>query len=512
MKKILLFFGGFCMFYCVVGQDLNSAITNEIFINAPTINNVANTGADFVIENQSFLKVMVYDGDSARIYWDADINSTQNQGRDKFTLDGVFDPDVVLTTDLQYALVVFESHGDIYISLWEYNGSGYSEIIGALGNYIFPYYLDEGSSPNIDMDHNNYIAVTWKNHNGEIKAIVGEYSAGPSFYFSNPVTIDYDSRDPDVSIYTDPVTSVEYVTFTYIRDINQGPDHEWVVLQETYTNIDNNNIISSATSLYNPGNPPYTIYGRPRIAAPFYHDLLFNGDEFFVVVDFITVDGATTTWEIPGYTYYNSNYYYLNYNPDHPYVPNNKPVVTYTGDLSVVAWQIYCYDDPLNPTTQSRNIIAWYTLFSTGGITSQDAAMVNLNTPIAQVFVSVAGRRANNDDVLYFWLDSDRGDMAYRTSPVGTIQMRKIREEDPEEISSDKLFAFEQYGKQLFIKSEFDHFGLLLSDISGRIILKSNDLSETSQSIDLSGLSKGVYIVKCYSGKHQETIKIVVSH
>ena len=112
----------------LTAQVFHEAVNPEDFTNAPSINNVTNTGADMLIEDAQYSRVMVFDGDAPQFAWETNNGS----GSDYFLIDGIWDPDVVLTDDFLYALVCLEelSSNSIYLSLWEYNQAGvFSEVM-----------------------------------------------------------------------------------------------------------------------------------------------------------------------------------------------------------------------------------------------------------------------------------------------------------------------------------------------------------------------------------------------
>ncbi len=386
-----------CVLVAQPNPDPQPASTNHLLIGAPSIDNVQNTGADIITIDCDVVMVMVYDGDEPMFYWDITTYQGNYTGMSPFLDQDITDPDVVLTPDFNHALVVYEYNGRIYLSVWEFDGGQSYYELQWFNNTQYPLHLQSGMNPNIDMDFGWHFAITWHSDNGktdEIWAAVGEFSSGgnPSLNLSDPVVIDR-GRFPDVAIYEDTVT------FTYLRDIGGGPDYDWVYFQESKTNIENHNIVSSHVNLYNTANPPFSDYGRPRIAAPFYNDFLFYGSEFFVTVDYREYDGFWQ-YEIVGYVYhnhqlspvrkYNENDFFFNLNKD--------PVVTYHGDESVVAWTISC---PYPPDQTDRiNIMARYTYYFNGFYNSYDAPLVNQYLDDDQTISSIAGRRANT--VLYF--------------------------------------------------------------------------------------------------------------
>lgn len=62
---------------------------------------------------------------------------------------------------------------------------------------------------------------------------------------------------------------------------------------------------------------------------------------------------------------------------------------------------------------------------------------------------------------------------------------------------------------QLNINSDVDNYSLQVIDLTGKIIINKNNLSETTQ-IDLSNMPNGIYMVKINNGGHQLTKKVII--
>ena len=293
---LLLIFIFLASFTICLSQDFHDASTPETPIGAANINNVTNTGADMIKVDQDYCKVMVFDGNAPQFAWERNSGS----GIEYFYLDGVWDPDVVLTNDKMYALVCFEieSHtcSNIYLSLWEYDGGGnYIEIVGNFGQYSFPHFIDEGINPNIDIGFDDRFIITWHtcNESSEIKAIAGEYTGGvvdlsPNIALVAPET----AWTPDVTICYD------YVTFTYIR-LDEQYYPEWVTTETNYYDVYNDDIINQCTThiLRNSIGYDSGIFGRPRIASPPQY-LHYPGSDYTTSVDFSYFGDGGPEWEI----------------------------------------------------------------------------------------------------------------------------------------------------------------------------------------------------------------------
>jgi|GEM_PF-2785334 hypothetical protein len=84
-------------FMQVRGQALEIPSTNDFNANASTINDVENTGVDFVNTMSDYSKVMVYDGEMPSFAWDKNAAT----GIYPFSDNKITDPDVILTNNQQ---------------------------------------------------------------------------------------------------------------------------------------------------------------------------------------------------------------------------------------------------------------------------------------------------------------------------------------------------------------------------------------------------------------------------
>jgi len=492
----------------LTAQVFHEAVNPENFTNAPSINNVTNTGADMLIEDAQYSRVMVFDGDDPQFAWETNNGS----GSDYFFIDGIWDPDVVLTDDFLYALVCLEelSSNSIYLSLWEYNQAGvFSEVIGQLGAYNFPHYIDEGKNPNIDIGYDDKFVITWESlgQPSEIFAIAGEYLGGaidlsPDIAYIAPEA----HRSPDISILGD------YVSFTFVRDDGNGAE-SWVVMQADYPDVYSppqgllvTPIFQQVVHFHSGTNE--SVYGRPRIASPpTYPGVPAN--DFVAVIDFYWEDWDVGIWEILFVNYHNGLVYGAPtvFNDNYILFPNYEPVVTYTGDLGVVCWTSYIE----YPSTgySSLDVVGQY--FQTLGNPGQaynplDFHLVNLHYAEIQRTPAVGGRRWLDGYGLIFWVDEDSNDMAYRVNQEGTNNMRKGPEEETEALPPG--FTVLITNGTIRVITELKNYNYQLMDVTGRVVLHKTASHETS--VSLEGFSPGIYFIKCYAPNAVETRKFLI--
>jgi hypothetical protein len=490
-------------YYCYC-QTFNGAINAETFLNTSNISNVENTGADMVQYDQSYSKVMVYDGDAPQFAWECDNGS----GYDDFYNTGVVmisDPDVVLTNDLRYAIVCYELDGYIYMSVWQLNQGVYSEIIGSFGQYNFPYLIEEGTNPNIDIGFDDEYVITWE-LNMEIKALAGDYAGGVFSLSSNIANV-----APEIAWTPDVTVCDDYVTFTYIRVYNDTD--EWVTHETNYTDVYNDNVTGTIMSIKKADPSLNATFGRPRIASPPQYPSYPTSD-YTTVVDYYWEDMGYGMWDILVFQYDNNSYSNapIPYNPNFYTVPNYEPVVTYMGDLGVVCWTA-TIEYP-NTSYTSLDVVALY-FQTSGGLGlpySWDGPVVNMDFTGTQNIPSVAGRRWNDGYGFYFWKDesNDYSDMVHRTSYEGTLNMRLMPDSSADHFvnkSIEEGFNIEIAGDLLTINSENPAFRYYIADMTGRILFNGEQSSYLT--IHLSPLPIGIYLVACEDGINRKVRKFV---
>jgi hypothetical protein len=198
------------------------------------------------------------------------------------------------------------------------------------------------------------------------------------------------------------------------------------------------------------------------------------------------------------------------FNDDHRLIPNYEPVVTYMGDLGVVCWTAYIEYPGTGQTTFDVVGRYFYSIGNPGMYSSiHDSPIVNSNNHYmeTQRTPSVGGRRWNDGQALYFWVDEDSNDMAYRVSTEGTINMRKG---ELEETVDEETVGFEISitNRTIRIMSELQNYDYQLLDVTGRVILQKTASYETV--IPLEGISPGIYFIRCYAPNAVETHKFLI--
>jgi hypothetical protein len=480
----------------------------EYPINATVISGVLNTGADMVIDDNRYSKVMVYDGNEPKFAWETDIST----GRTVFSHttqppNGYLplDPDVVLTSSRNQALVCYEADGEIWLSVWMVSLGGYVEIVGTFGNYTLPLSLGYGTNPNIDIGFDDEFVITWQSApTVMIEAVAGDMLGGNLSLSGVAQVYGQESITPDVTVCD------FNVTFTFIIPDDQGPD-EWVTLETSYTDVSGNNI--SANPYVIPVNGQYQdgIYGRPRIASPPYYAVgNYSCTDYTTTVDYYFVDGMVGMWNID--VFQKNNQQYTNvahiYNNYYQYVPNTEPAITYLGDLGVVSWTA-TIDYP-GTNYNSLDVVGRY--FQTSGSLGApygipDAPVVNDHYDEVQHIPSVAGRRWNTGLGFYFWRDADQGDMYHRTGFEGDMSLRKEKEKVISGNQIFDLFSIQLVGPDLRITSELETYTVFIVDMTGRTLMQLTGEKETL--ISLSPLPKGIFGVVCTSETQRKSLTFV---
>ncbi len=478
--------------FSTIAQTIELPATQDIHVNAMSINNVLNTGADQVrIPGNLLAKAMVYDGDVPQFAWDYGGNT----GNTNFITPQIIDPDVVLTEDASFALVCYKKNGDIYLSLFALTGGNYSEIT-TLGGINYPHNIGDGKNANIDL-WNDQFMITWESSSQSIMALGGIYSGSGVFTLGKVATVEKNkSITPDVTIYNN------VVTFTYI-DISLLNTNWWVSLQDDFNTILSGSANSTSNPIYHITPASKVYFGRPRISSP--NDGFFDDHDFTIVIDEKNIDGnGIDIWNIKIKQIYINNFGLpiLTINPTLSIKSNTEPVITYVGDWSVVSWTSY-FQYPGTQTYSTEVLSRYIQSYGGGAPTTTYASIVNYDWDNTQSIPSVSGRRSG-ERVLYLYKNEDQNvmDMMYRTSPYA----KNLRRANPSQIiSCEKTneFSFVSLQNSIEINIDKESFDFYILDISGKKIV--NQMGNSGKAIvDLSNLPTGIYIIHC-SSKDKET-------
>jgi hypothetical protein len=519
MKKYFFAICWFVLSTQVTKAQIFHAPSNpEYPINATIVSGVLNTGADMVIDQIGYSKVMVYDGNEPKFAWETNLST----GRSVFYHNTQHhsgyipvDPDVILNNSRDFALVCYELDGEIWLSVWELIQGGYVEIVGAFGNFNVPMILGYGSNPNIDIGYQDEFVVTWQSvpyqNQTSIEALAGDILSGVLSLAPNVAAIfTYNSLTPDVTVCEDNVT------FTFIRKYAQGAD-DWVTFETTYTDVYNATGTGTLHTIPIQNQIPTGVFGRPRIASPPPYTPYpgfpgYDASDYTTTVDYYWEDLGIGLWQINVYQKNNAQYYNGTahiYNDYNYLVPNTEPVVSYLGDLGVVCWTA-TIEYP-NTSYTSLDVVARY-FQTTGGnygypFGGLDVPVVNDNYIGTQHIPSVAGRRWNTGFGFYFWRDVDQGDMYHRTGQQGSLNLRKGMDDPITASTLQESLNLEQFGENLRVTSSLDNYSIQIMDISGRMMMKANGSGDMIFGVE--NLPRGVYIIRGSAGNISKSLKFV---
>ncbi len=399
---------------------------------------IQNTGNDIKPRSSSFWHVNTWDG--SKPSWSWAINNVVQKTYDIQGINTgiVSDPDIVLSMDREWVRIVYVLDGFLVTSeLWQFNGTDYS--------YVSTQTLDEGINPNIDVNNANHVAVTYQKLGvPQVFAFVEEINNT----LAGPIFINQDGQRPDVAISNFAgILGQVVVSFTYI-----SPDDQVLVLdQHRYGNL----LSGSSTAIsqeFRPIDAWQAIngtFGTPRIAHNWYNETFpwcqFTVDDWHlscaVAVDFkatnndeyiYTMTRHINGCNMPGTTFQLSVVNTANNSFVAPQ-ENRRPVVSYCGDVIVVAWE---YLRPLPPATVvlsntiNRDIIVRRLTWNGIPWGINVYSRVNLLNTGDQVIPSVSGRYttggATASDCYYLFVDQNANDVLFKGSYYHNINLRPV--------------------------------------------------------------------------------------
>lgn len=507
--------------------------------------NVNNTGNDMLgyeVGGSPFkMQITVADGNDPHIIYK---NENQNSGGLVSTdlIDNtlcpnadIIDPDVVLvnndapisgqqTTDV---LIIYETTGgDINLVIKTFDNTQgwlYHQ------NYQNGINIGQGINPNIDIStaiyrlqynnppHPNPIAkfvIVWE-ENGNINSIVGESDFNGKYTFGIIATIYDKSFNGNVSASL-PDATISYlntsgdpynpsdswtVTYTFLDEKNKG----LLVYQDNYSNIFNGSINSSNLTTRHTFNPS-DMMGIPRIASPDNNHGLapYGVEDYTIVMGGVIVDpdpiygilGFNRHYNSQTQAYTNNDYNYAYTNQANVYEGN--PVIAYAGDIAIVVWEIDAWIG--NGFGLDGRDIIQHQLTYDGSFATNYYSLVNMDVTKTQEIPSVAADYSY--DVLYSFYDENDLNIKFKTSQCNSQVLRIKKEDNVLGIYPNPATDF------LNVNLQEDAF-VRIYDLHGRQVLNKN-LKSGNHKLDISVLSKGVYIIKLESNIEVKAERIIV--
>ncbi len=518
MKKYIIL-ATITLFINMVSAQFYLSVNPDFSIqNTGNVQNTGNDIAEYSMNLNQDMKVMVWDGDNPGFYWSLEgTGGVINSGIMPIdTCSGgniaVFNPDVVLSEGGAVALIVWEDNGNIYVCSKEFVNNQFQHKYG-------PFSFGPGINPNVDAAHRYKdirCVVTWE-FNNEIfaKACNIEGLDTSSTLIIKPSTGDPRYKKPDVALYlyegqTDTFT---VVSFAYA---GEKPNGNWLfqvvqyyidsLIDPTKGHLDT---LKYPNRIPSPGPFQYILtVGYPRIAAPALPQDTFD---FSMVVDVHYLD---EDWNqirgIWNFTAFNNNLFRHFYDtcinaylppptfPTTHYV-NYKPVITYCGDNIHVAWEYF--DQPGEIWQDHWHIIKLS--LDLDGTPTDDYSVVNYNLTSNYQKPSIAGRFSYFTHNLYTFYDMYAGEVNYKSSYCSNQYLRMSKPEP------EFVFYPNPANSMVFCKIPRDDAPVSISlyDINGRL-LKTIPYPVNEISLDLSDLCSGIYLVRVELPNNTKSFRI----
>jgi hypothetical protein len=441
----------------------------------------------------------------------------------------ITDPDVVLSSDGLFAIIIYIQNTHCYFESWRWNAATSSFVINQYATMLSNS-RNVANYTNIDIakstvDNIDYVAATWTEQTGfpttlsTVIGAVGTFNASSSqFVFSTRrvnVTSGTDSYQPDVCINgTKYSTLKNYVTFTYIQG-NPNGNHGLYYRADTWDDLNTGGSGFSAQVLLKSGTYPGSFLSKPRIAAS--GAGIWQQTDFEIVVEnFTKVPFASKILGFNRCLGVNKPEVFINGSPDISTVYNGIPVVTYIGDEIVVAWS---YGGGIHGNVPndilSRQLYAGGT--NSGTVKSNNTtfySVANNTLTNNQDIPSIAGKYSSGNFTLYVW--DDPTTLYEKTSyDLNTsLKLSADNETDSTEITEPKFYPNPVSSElTMDLGNDDTWIGAVaeIYNIEGKLMNKYN-IEDLSARYNLSELDNGLYFVKVVKDDQVITKKILIQH
>ncbi len=508
----------FCLFISNINAQTYFKLANQsdIVASNSSMNEVVNTGNDVNDQAGTVMLVNVWDGDEPTFAWDWDNGHTGYTDIDGTSIGTVTDPDVVLKSDGQKALIVYilydGDYEDVYYETWEYSIGGNSWSISTNPTSLTT--NQDCSSPNVDIYLDSVVVVY--ECDDAIYAHKGDIDG--NFLGARTVMATNENSKPDVAVYLE--TSSDYrVRFTYIQS-HSG-------YYELYT--DEGRLIDI---IPNAGGLSHThlekidqddgSYGPPRIATP---------NELPTPLGFSHVDYClvVSRWEYDADEYFILEYgkyggilfsdtlndSYIDLTP----CENILPVVTYSADVIRTSW---AYHDCLGSLNSDFEVISRETNNS-GVLNTNYYSVVNKNLPEDQTSPSISGRFHPVDSTFYSFYCINTLDVLYKTSQFCNMFLSPgpgnlYRLDDDQSSLDDEqslLYTFNpnpaNNNLEITVKGIRIYGKASLLDKCGKTCMEF-DLNNGNNKFNISSLNSGLYILRFNLDNNIYSKKLIIVH
>lgn len=488
---------------------------------------VQNTGTAAVGD----LQAVVWDGDNPGL---AVRNfATGQTAVTSFTIDGVYDPDVVINPVLGNMIIVVYTLDPalgigetVRYEYFEYNAS-----TNTLTNHVASTRITSSgtvveSYPNIDIAEDGLAYVVWQDTAiNEIYAAQLEHGFTSSFppqptLNYNPPLFGFYSvlqgcyrngeliRKPDIASRYNGSTGLKVNTLVY--ELIDMANNSSEILSTRFN--DNNYLFNSAAcaSIFLLDQVDLNL---GRLTDPRVSTNSFPVDDFDANVTWAAWDRNTFPLEMRSMTSYFGSWSAIQSlnQPTVDLTPylNRRPVTSYGGDLLINAWD---YDDTAIPGNV-RNVadplarqLDW-----SGSLFNFDYSVIPFNRtpPIDYINIAIDGRYSGNY-VHYAFYAPSNGQMYVKRSMWTNQSLRQTAPEN--EPLQTRATGFKVYPTQLTneIYVEGSSSVLVITDVHGRKVPFST--SSTEKGFRITGLenwSAGVYLLQAQVGSEIKTVKLI---
>lgn len=485
---------------------------------------VQNTGTAAVGD----LQAVVWDGDNPGL---AVRNfATGQTAVTSFTIDGVYDPDVVINPVLGNRILVvytldpaFGLGENVRYEYYEYNST-----TNTLLNHVTSTRVTSGvvveSYPNVDIAEDGLAYVVWQDtvqnliyaaqfvhgttsgfpSNDTISVVPSVYNVLSGCYRNGELL-----RKPDIATRYNSITGAKVNTLVY--ELIDLANNNSEIISARFDDLDYTAQTPACASIFLLDQVDLRLghLSDPRVSANSFPLDDFDANVTWAALDLINFPSIEMRSKTSYFGSWNAIQSLNQPTVDLTPYPNRRPVTSYGGDLLINAWD---YDDTAIPGNV-RNVadplarqLYWW-----GSLYSFDYSVIPFNRtpPIDYINIAIDGRYSGNY-VHYAFYAPSNGQMYVKRS-MWTNQSLRQRAPEYEPLQT-RATGFKVYPTQLTneIYVEGSSSVLVITDVHGRKVPFTT--STTEKGFRITGLenwSAGVYLLRAQVGSEIKTVKLI---
>ncbi len=414
-----------------------------------------------------------------------------------FTLTGALDPDVE-STHLEHAFVGYYKTDGVYVNVYNWNTT---LLDYELANVIKVTTTTGARYVNIDAENDQGL-ITWQDGMDVYATTFDTQGAGVVTFIDqgvHPDIIRQNSKDYTI-VFSDYYNNLDIRTGD-LPNLNNG----MATFFETHEEL--------------AGGGYYYLY--PRIAKP--NSVINIGDVDFTVTAKRRLLSATPEEMIIGLTRHDGVYSYYEVSENCTNSKNNFPVVTYNHERIIFMWASD-YESPNSAPWMSsmgrRDILSREIKYFVTTNTLSDIMPGNyyeLNTVQNEGYENCRpsitwglAPEVNDTQYLFYTTGLPYNSLFNKRLKKGYQLDQNRRLTGPQETNLDLVQMDHAYS---LLGENLNNYQFQMTNLAGQKIDISNrmNLSDSEMTLDIDGLTSGIYFLNVINGEHSECLKLIVT-